>query len=169
MPRPNRPRAVTHETVLARRLQHEREKRHMSYESLAQRMTQAGCSMQGSAIYKIEKGDPPRRITVNELVEFARIFGLDVPNLLLPPGLAARQEVRELVAELRSVMATRLRVFETAEQRQDEIMARLKELLDAGDNTASAIRAELNLWLGAQEGGWGQRMLDMVRDADGER
>ena len=60
-------------------------------------MEKAGCPIQVSAIYKIEKADPPRRITVAELVGFAQVFGLPVENLLLPHEVAARNELVDLL------------------------------------------------------------------------
>lgn len=97
MPRPNAPRSIASENALARRVAHEREAAGMSYEGLASRMTKVGCAIQASAIYKIEKADPPRRITVDELVGFGKVFGLPVEQLLLPPELVAADELAELV------------------------------------------------------------------------
>lgn len=97
MPRPNQPRSIVSEQALARRIAHERESRGMSYEGLASRMTRAGCPIQASAIYKIEKSDPPRRIVVAELVAFSQVFSVPVEQLLLPPELVAADEIAELV------------------------------------------------------------------------
>lgn len=97
MPRPNQPRSIASEQALARRIAHERERRGWSYDGLASRMTKAGCAIQSSAIYKIEKSDPPRRITVDELVAFAEVFAVPVQNLLLPPEVAAKEELVELL------------------------------------------------------------------------
>lgn len=166
MPRPNPARRVTHESMLARRLQYEREKRNLTYESLAQRMTQAGCSMQASAIYKIEKGEPPRRIAVNELMVFAQVFDLDVKEILVSPDLAARQEVRSLIDEWRTLLSNRARVIQDIDRRDAEIRKELQELLEAGgDGATSALRAELNAWLGAAPGGWGDRFFDLVEES----
>jgi transcriptional regulator with XRE-family HTH domain len=101
MPRPNRGRSIASETNLAKRIAYERERRDLSYEGLAAQMTEHGCAIQGSAIYKIEKGDPPRRVTVDELVALARVFELPtVDELLTPVGLIEQREAKELVAEL---------------------------------------------------------------------
>ncbi|MDQ2782709.1 MAG: hypothetical protein M3Y26_09290 [Actinomycetota bacterium] len=62
-------------------------------------MTDAGCPMVGSAIFKIEKADPPRRIVVDELVTFAKVFGVTIQDLLLPPEVVASRELTRLVAE----------------------------------------------------------------------
>lgn len=97
MPRPNQPRSIASEDALARRIGFEREARGWSPQGLAARMTKAGCPIQASAIYKIEKGDPPRRITVDELVAFSRVFALPVDHLLLPPELVVADELAELV------------------------------------------------------------------------
>lgn len=84
MARPNRQRAIGSERALARRIQWERENRGWSYDGLASRMTQVGCPIQPSALYKVEKADPPRRITVDELVALARVMELDINELLRP-------------------------------------------------------------------------------------
>ena len=69
----------------------------MTYEGLAQRMTDLGCSIQPSAIYKIEKSNPPRRITVDELVAFSQVFGIPVEQLLLPVEIAESEALLELL------------------------------------------------------------------------
>lgn len=96
MPRPNQLRSVLAERHLARRVAVEREARAWTYEGLAKRMTDAGCSLTGSAIFKIEKGDPPRRIVVDELVAFSEVFGLPVAELLVPPEFSAQRRLQEL-------------------------------------------------------------------------
>ncbi len=97
MPRPNAPRTIAGEHSLARRVAHERESRRMSYEGLASRMVNVGCPINASAIYKIEKSDPPRRITVDELVAFSKVFDIAIDQLLLPPEVVASGELRALV------------------------------------------------------------------------
>jgi transcriptional regulator with XRE-family HTH domain len=99
MPRPNKPRDVLAESNLAKRIAAERDARGWTNDGLARRMTDAGCAMTGSAIFKIEKGAPPRRIVVDELVAFAKVFGVSVEELLLPPEVAARRELARLVIE----------------------------------------------------------------------
>lgn len=96
MPRPNQPRTLQSEQNLARRIAHERERRGWTYEGTAKRMTDAGCAIQPTAIYKIEKADPPRRISVDELVGFSQVFDVALEELLLPPELAAEKEVQRL-------------------------------------------------------------------------
>lgn len=96
MPRPNRNRTIATEQALARRIAYERDKRGMTYDGLASLMTAAGCPIQASALYKIEKADPPRRITVDELVALSRVFEIPVGRLLLPPEVAASKEATAL-------------------------------------------------------------------------
>lgn len=109
MPRPNPLRTLQSEENLARRIAYEREQRGWSYEGTAVRMTYAGCPLQGSAIYKIEKGSPRRRITLDESVAFARVFGLELPDLLIPVELLDRQKLAQATEEL--VMARRALLF----------------------------------------------------------
>lgn len=101
MPRTNKPRSITSEANLARRIAHEREQRALSYEALAKLMTDAGCPVQGSAIYKIEKSEPPRRITVNELAALAEVFEVDVADLMRPIEDVESEYARHLVEEMR--------------------------------------------------------------------
>jgi transcriptional regulator with XRE-family HTH domain len=103
MPRPNQERAVTFERNLAKRIQREREQRGWTYEALARRMTDAGCTMQPSAVHKIEKGSPPRRITVDEAVTFAGVFGMTLNDLLQPPEVAATKRAMKLWERLGDV------------------------------------------------------------------
>lgn len=97
MPRPKPPRGMEAERNVAARVAYERERARYSYAGLAQRMTDLGCAIDASAIYKIEKSDPPRRITVDELVGFAAVFGLEVDELLVPPVKVVGSEVAELL------------------------------------------------------------------------
>ncbi len=97
MPPRNPDRALRREEGLARRVAHERDLRGWSYEGLAKRMTDAGCPINQSAIYRIEKGDPPRRITVDELVGLSLVFGIPLEQLLLPPELAAGEHLGDLL------------------------------------------------------------------------
>jgi transcriptional regulator with XRE-family HTH domain len=83
VPRHNPPRSLAGEEYLAERVSYERDIRGWSYEALAKRMTDAGVPMNQSAIQKIEKGNPRRRITVDELLGFAKVFGTNVSDLLL--------------------------------------------------------------------------------------
>jgi transcriptional regulator with XRE-family HTH domain len=97
MPRPNPLRLLQSEANLARRVAFEREQRQWTYEGTAKRMTDVGCAIQGSAIYKIEKGQPPRRISVDELVAFGKVFDLDLADLLVPVDVILDNHSKALV------------------------------------------------------------------------
>lgn len=100
MPRLNVGRSVQVEANLARRIAHERERRGQSYEALAEAMTKAGCAIAGSSIYKIEKGTPPRRVSVDELVTLAQVWDLPVEDLLTPMELLEQRRAHELIEAL---------------------------------------------------------------------
>lgn len=99
MPRVNPLRSLANERNLARRIQFERARRGMSYDGLAKRMAAAGVPIQSTAIFKIEKGDPPRRITVDELVGFAAVFDLTIDEMLLPMELVQNRRATELAEQ----------------------------------------------------------------------
>lgn len=100
MARPNRGRSIGGESNLARRIAHERGQRGLSYEGLAKLMTDAGCGIQGSAIYKVEKAEPRRRVTVDELVALAAVFELSVDELLTPMEVLENRRAQELLREM---------------------------------------------------------------------
>ncbi len=88
------------EADVAARVALERQRQGLSAAELARRMTRAGCAMNQSAIARIEQYDPPRRITVDELVAFAKVFDLEIYDLLLPPHDAFDRELVTVLAEV---------------------------------------------------------------------
>lgn len=99
MSRPNRKRTIEGESNLAERVAQEREAAGLSYEKLAEKMTEAGCAIQGSALYKIEKGNPRRRVTVDELLAFSEVFDIPVDDLLTPVPLLKQRWAEKWLKE----------------------------------------------------------------------
>lgn len=97
MPRPMKNRDPFGERNVAARVAIERDRRGMTYEGLAKRMADAGCEIHSSALYKIEKGDPPRRITVTELLAFSKVLELPLAELVADPSTYLPRHVYELV------------------------------------------------------------------------
>lgn len=145
MPRPNRPRSIASEHALARRIAQERERRGWSYDGLASRMTKIGCAIQSSAIYKIEKAAPPRRITVDELVGFSQVFALPVQNLLMPPEVAAKERLLDLLAEW-EVARSR---YAAAQVERDEAQNELRSYVQENPDVHDALESALSNWVEA--------------------
>lgn len=144
MPRPNQPRSIASEQALARRVAHEREARGMSYEGLASRMTGVGCAIQASGLYKIEKADPPRRITVDELVAFSQVFGVPVEQLLWPPEVAVSKELAELMVTWNNARETATR----AEDEEQQAWARLTAYMADNPESREAAEPIIRAWVG---------------------
>lgn len=137
MPRPNEPRAIYSEAGLARRVAYERQRLDMSLDGLAKRMSDAGCPIHASAIYKIEKGDPPRRITVDELVAFSMVFDVPITDLLLPPEAVANNQIKLLFEEwVRRWQEAAVALVEAdrASQQQDDAHKRLMAVVLATES-----------------------------------
>ncbi len=81
----NQQRRIGIERDLAARIAYEREERGWSYDVLAKRLTDVGCSIAASSVHKIEKGEPPRRISVDELYALSKVFDIPVDDLATPP------------------------------------------------------------------------------------
>ncbi len=142
MPRPNPPRAVAEEEHLAERIAYERERLGMSYEGLAKRMTDLGCPINQSALYKIEKGSPRRRITYAEAVTLARVFELSLEELSVPPALALNTEVTELLRKWEECRDSISTLGAELMRIQSEIVAVVK----AHPDTEDAVRAALETY-----------------------
>lgn len=74
----------------------------MSYDGLAQRMAENGCPIPPSAIFKTENVDKDgnrRRIVVDELVAYARVFGVAVEDLVAMPGERGAIEAESALRE----------------------------------------------------------------------
>jgi hypothetical protein len=96
---PKQANPLMNEDSLARRVTYERELRHWSPGGLARKMTAAGCPMNQSAIWKIEHGQPRRKITVDEAMAFARVFDTTLEDLLNPPELVTESALNELLSK----------------------------------------------------------------------
>jgi Helix-turn-helix. len=138
--RPNKPREVYAESYLAARIISERARLGMSLEGLATRMTAAGCAINQSAIYKIEQGQPRRRITVDELVAFSRVFGLPLDDLLTDPVLWRARQIPPLLEEYWQIRVKFAEVVDEYFRRKNEIEGQVKELAEESDIAKSAIR-----------------------------
>lgn len=137
MPPKGQPKTVLAEEALAARVTFEREGRGWSPGGLASRMTQAGCPMTQSAIWKIENGNPRRRITFDEAVTFARVFEMALEDLSMPPEFVAAERASAAAQEL----AWKIESVEKLVY--DEIPANYSDLTRAiqSDKTGTVVRA----------------------------
>ncbi len=135
MPPRNPARSLFGEEALADRVAYERERRGWSYEGLAKRMTDVGCAINQSAIYKIEKGQPRRRITVDELVALQRVLEIPFDLLLLPPELAATQQLAELLRDWEKADAS----AQAADQALHETFQRLHAYVHANSDVTGGL------------------------------
>lgn len=92
---PKKPaRSVPFESQMAERIRLEREQRGWSLDGLAKRVSDAGCPLDRSAIYKIERGD--RRITLDEAGALALVFGTSIDRLMQPAAVVASKRAQKL-------------------------------------------------------------------------
>ena len=96
MARRNPARSIGQEANLAKRIARELDARKWSPANLAERLTSAGCSIQTSAVYKVIDGDPPRRISVDELVALSRVLDTTVEDLLTPVEVLDKKRAQEV-------------------------------------------------------------------------
>jgi transcriptional regulator with XRE-family HTH domain len=100
MPRRNRQRSVFAEAHVAKRLKIEREARGWSYDRVAEEMETLGCPIRGSAIFKIENSNPPRVVSVDELVALSQVFEVPLDEFVMEPAIAVRREVADSLRKM---------------------------------------------------------------------
>ncbi|GAA2103552.1 hypothetical protein GCM10009759_39050 [Kitasatospora saccharophila] len=80
----------------AERVRLEREYLGWSTGELAKRMTAAGYPMNQSSVWRIESGEPRRRINLDEAIGFAKVFGLTLEEFLGPPASSSDKHIAEV-------------------------------------------------------------------------
>jgi transcriptional regulator with XRE-family HTH domain len=124
MGKPNLGRTVATNKALAQRIAYERERKGWTMQELAERMDKVGCRIHHTAVYKIERGNPQRTVSFEEAVAFAKVFGLDLDELSLPPTLARNAEARRHVDALFTALHDGAEAAER-ERRAREALAQL--------------------------------------------
>jgi transcriptional regulator with XRE-family HTH domain len=159
VPRLNPPRLIGGEEAVARRVRFEREKRGWTTEGLAQRMTEAGCPITQSAIWRVENGQPRRRITHDEALAYAAVFEIPIAELSTPIQAVAEGMATLLLEDLRrqvdALVAVQDRIAEIL--RQHQVAASMtddpKKIVAQGRRELSEYLIEVarDLWNGADD------------------
>ncbi|GAA2992024.1 hypothetical protein GCM10020229_00600 [Kitasatospora albolonga] len=84
----------------AERVRLEREYLGWSTGELAKRMTAAGYPMNQSSVWRIESGEPRRRINLDEAIGFAKVFSLTLEEFLGPPEPSSDKHISQLTTEV---------------------------------------------------------------------
>lgn len=100
MPRPKPQRAIGGETNLAQRISRELAARGWPPAELARRMTEAGCPIGTSSVYKILDEKKPRTISLDEFIALAAVFETTTEDLLTPVEVLDTERAKELLSEL---------------------------------------------------------------------
>ena len=124
------------EATVAQRIKFEREERDWSSAKLAQQMTAAGYPLNQSAIWRIENGDPPRRVNLEEAVGFAKVFGISLGDLITPVGDMATPELKRRLQNLLEAA----RAYREAEATAYRAVEALEEYADGRPEQASVIK-----------------------------
>ncbi|GEM_PF-2643835 len=162
MPRPKPQRAIGGEENLARRIRRELTARAWTPAELAHRMTDAGCRIGTSSVYKILDTEKPRTISVDEFISLASVFDTTTDELLTPVEALEQREVQELLKDLdageRQMLDGVMRYFE----------ATFKLLQLAGDEPELYAYVKNHHWRRAPSDSGATPLLHVVTD-DGER
>lgn len=161
MARPNPPRTLMVERTLAGKIEYERRRRQLSYERLADLLTEAGCPIRASAIQKIEKSG--RRIVVDEAVAFAMVFDISLKDFLTPASV--RLEL-EFLKDLDDGPILRARLDELDGDYQ-ALLIRVQTVLargELGEYMESEMHRRLRVDAGEHDSPRALFLRDIVRD-----
>lgn len=119
------------ERVAVEQLKRYREQRGLSYQQMASKMREHGSAISGQALHRTEKGDPPRRLTIDDLVAASHVLGVPITRLVAPPSSS---ELWALRTELGYCEVSMLNAFSSMGDDYAErmrLVARLEELLSS--------------------------------------
>ncbi|MFF2657672.1 helix-turn-helix domain-containing protein [Kitasatospora sp. NPDC058032] len=121
----------------AERVRLEREYLGWSTGELAKRMTTAGYPINQSSVWRIESGEPRRRINLDEAIGFAKVFGLPLEEFLGPPESSSNKHITQLTTEvvaryrfLLDLLQSTNEVFKAVDQHNALFPQHAKELND---------------------------------------
>ncbi len=123
------------------RIRYEREKRGWSTAELARRVTLAGVPLRQPQVWQVESGTPRRRLSVGEAAAFAKVLGLSLAELMIPPEQVASLDLIELS---RTFLEWR-RDAGILAARFADIAKRVEELSDQEIRTAALIETYAGL------------------------
>lgn len=102
MPRINTGRTIKAEANISERVKRELRQRGWSPAHLAEVMTAAGCKISTTAIYRMIDDDKPRRISFDEVVALAEVFGVAIDELMTPVDLLDKHKAAELLGRIKA-------------------------------------------------------------------
>lgn len=124
------------EENIAVRIKLERNARGWSTNAVSDRLNAAGYEMNPSAVWRIENGQ--RRVTVDDALGFAEVFGISLANLVGPPRLASHARAMELVEDIRRAYRASHMANLAASQARDALDAYLDEHPDVREEAEAA-------------------------------
>ncbi len=124
------------EENIAVRIKLERDARGWSTNAVSDRLNAAGYEMNPSAVWRIENRQ--RRVTVDDALGFAEVFGISLANLVGPPRLAAHTRAMELVDDIRRAYRASHMANLAATEARDALDAYLDQHPDVREEAEAA-------------------------------
>ncbi len=146
MSRPNKNRTLFAEANLAKRVTMERAARSWTLEGLAKRMTDVGCPIQPSAIYKVERANPPRRIVVDELVAYSKVFDVPVGEMLLDPIFVSVRGAFSLLARFDQCQERLSKLERESDETGREMRQLAQQISELVEDTPAARKRIDDIW-----------------------
>lgn len=110
-----------------------------SYRRLAAAMEAVGAPVDPSSLYKIVKGAPPRRISVNELAALSEVLDVPLERLMQPIDLRLAEEAESLIEEL----GARVQAYRAEAGKAAETIRRIALLIASSDEFSGQLLAAM--------------------------
>ena len=101
-------------------------------------MTDAGCPINPSSIWKIEKAER-RRINLDEAYALARVLGISLDQLITPIGVVSEQEIARLLREAEDQANEFVDLFERMATTVNQLKVAAGEAVEAGESRVVAL------------------------------
>lgn len=138
MPSQRRSRRRFDEFFVAVHLERTMRERGMTYQELSDAMAEAGAPLSKSAIHRILKRSPPRRIYVDELAALSEILGIPLVRLVRPTEAQLASDVEKLI----QILDRQVKAYKAEAAKATETIGRIALLLvDGGELTARLVEA----------------------------
>lgn len=136
---------IDQERAIVARLAEYRLSQGLSYQTMAQRMRQFGSKVSGQALHRTEKGVPPRRLAIDDLIAATQVLQLDIADVLGASCRLEAHQVHTAVEDLTTageIAASHIRSRDSLVQKTCELVERVIEIHPDGctDTFLAALR-----------------------------
>lgn len=129
------PRRLFAEAFVAVHVERAMQERDMTYQELSHAMATAGAPLSISSIHRMLKGQPRRRIHVNELVALSQVLHIPLADLMQPTEGQLARQVELLIRRLDG----HIKAYRAEAEKASEVIRQMALVMAAGDQVTKRL------------------------------